>query len=94
LGGVVGLYIYIAFVLAFFYMYTEGLGKSHDLAADISIYTAAIIVGVVTWYNLARYNIPLAYEILVGGLGLVGLFVWMMTCSYKKCANVYEIPVE
>lgn len=93
-GGVAGMYIYMAFVLTFFYMYTEGLGKSHDLAADISIYTAAIIVGLIAWYFLSMHKVPLGYEIVVGGLGFLGMLVWMVTCSYHKCANVYEIPNE
>lgn len=93
-GGVVGLYVYIVTVLTLFYFYTEGLGHPHNLAADISIFVLGIIFGLTAWAGLSRHTVPLPYEITVGTLGLVGILVWMVTCSYHKCANVYEIPVE
>lgn len=88
-SGVIGMYIYIAIVPMLFYLYTEGFGSDHNLAADISIFVIAIILGVLEWYFMSKYTLPLPYDVLLSVIGLVGALVWMTTCSYHKCANIY-----
>ncbi len=93
-SGVVGMYIYMAIVMLFFYMYTSGFGSAHNLGADISIFIIAIILGVTEWYVMSKHVIPITYDLLISICGIVGALVWIVTCSYHKCANIYDIPIE
>ncbi len=88
-SSVLGLWVYILMIPAFFYTYTEVLENEHNLTYDIITFILSVIIGVFVWLSTCKFKIDKRLDALLTGFGYFVAIFWFTVCSYNSCPDIY-----